>query len=80
MEALREAGAKAQASNPEAMEEAQSIYISRDDLSLCGTKEGSLCDADALVSDRYRMAGVPRPGLRPDPRTAGRAGDLRWAK
>ncbi|MCE9681653.1 UDP-glucose dehydrogenase family protein [Halomonas alkalisoli] len=49
MEALWEAGAKVQAFDPEAMEEAQRIYGSRDDLSLCGTKEAALRGADALV-------------------------------
>jgi UDPglucose 6-dehydrogenase len=49
MEALWAAGAKVQAFDPEAMEEAQRIYGDRDDLSLCGTKEACLRDADALV-------------------------------
>ncbi|AMD00465.1 UDP-glucose dehydrogenase family protein [Halomonas chromatireducens] len=49
MEALWNAGAKVQAFDPEAMEEAQRIYGSRDDLSLCGTKEAALRGADALV-------------------------------
>ncbi|RDB42148.1 UDP-glucose/GDP-mannose dehydrogenase family protein [Halomonas sp. DQ26W] len=49
MEALWEAGAKVQAFDPEAMEETQRIYGSRDDLSLCGTKEAALRGADALV-------------------------------
>lgn len=49
MEALWEAGAKVQAYDPEAMEEAQRIYGNRDDLSLCGTKEATLRGADALV-------------------------------
>ncbi|KAA0014601.1 UDP-glucose/GDP-mannose dehydrogenase family protein [Billgrantia pellis] len=49
MEALWEAGAKVQAYDPEAMEEAQRLYGSRDDLSLCGTKEAALRGADALV-------------------------------
>ncbi|MBW6392014.1 UDP-glucose dehydrogenase family protein [Billgrantia antri] len=49
MEALWEAGAKVQAFDPEAMEEAQRIYGNRDDLSLCGTKEATLRGADALV-------------------------------
>ncbi|MGR2740872.1 UDP-glucose dehydrogenase family protein [Billgrantia sp. Q4P2] len=49
MEALWQAGAKVQAYDPEAMEEAQRIYGSRDDLTLCGTKEATLRGADALV-------------------------------
>ena len=49
MEALWKAGAKVQAYDPEAMDEAQRIYGSRDDLDLCGTKEGALKGADALV-------------------------------
>lgn len=49
MEALWAAGAKVQAYDPEAMEEAQRIYGHRDDLSLCGTKEAALKGADALV-------------------------------
>ena len=49
MEALWAAGAKVQAFDPEAMEEAQRLYGDRDDLTLCGTKEATLRDADALV-------------------------------
>ena len=49
MEALWAAGAKVQAYDPEAMEEAQRIYGDRPDLMLCGTKEACLRDADALV-------------------------------
>ncbi|WP_347331312.1 UDP-glucose dehydrogenase family protein [Marinimicrobium locisalis] len=49
MEALWAAGAKVQAYDPEAMEETQRIYGSRDDLNLCGTKESALRGADALV-------------------------------
>jgi UDPglucose 6-dehydrogenase len=49
MEALWEAGAKVQAYDPEAMEEAQRLYGDRNDLLLCGTKEAALRDADALV-------------------------------
>ena len=49
MEALWAAGAKVQAYDPQAMEEAQRIYGDRDDLTLCGTKEAALRDADALV-------------------------------
>ncbi len=49
MEALWAAGAKVQAYDPEAMEEAQRIYGDRPDMMLCGTKEACLRDADALV-------------------------------
>ncbi|NVK40751.1 MAG: UDP-glucose/GDP-mannose dehydrogenase family protein [Oceanospirillaceae bacterium] len=49
MEALWQAGASVQAYDPEAMEEAQRIYGSRDDLALYGTKEAALRGADALV-------------------------------
>jgi UDPglucose 6-dehydrogenase len=50
MEALWEAGARVQAYDPEAMEEAQRLYGDREDLSLCGTKEAALKGADALVT------------------------------
>lgn len=49
MEALWQAGAKVQAFDPEAMEECQRIYGTRDDLSLMGTKESALQGADVLV-------------------------------
>lgn len=49
MEALWQAGAKVQAYDPQAMDEAQRIYGTRDDLLLCGTKESCLKGADALV-------------------------------
>ena len=49
MESLWQAGAKVQAYDPEAMEECQRIYGSRDDLILMGTKEAALTNADALV-------------------------------
>lgn len=49
MEKLWEAGAKVQAYDPEAMEETQRIYGSRDDLMLVGTKEQALSAADFLV-------------------------------
>ncbi len=49
MEALWYAGAKVQAFDPEAMEECQRIYGSRDDLALVGTKEAALKGANALV-------------------------------
>ena len=49
MEALWQVGAKVQAYDPKAMEECQRIYGERDDLILCGTKEQTLKNADALV-------------------------------
>ncbi|MDX7987178.1 UDP-glucose/GDP-mannose dehydrogenase family protein [Xenorhabdus sp. 12] len=49
METLWECGAKVQAFDPEAMQEAQRIYGQRDDLSLMGTKEAALQGADALI-------------------------------
>ncbi len=49
MEALWSAGAKVQAFDPEAMDECQRIYGSRDDLTLMGTKEAALKNADALI-------------------------------
>jgi len=49
LEALWEAGAKVQAFDPEAMEETQRIYGNRADLTLMGTKEAALANADALV-------------------------------
>ncbi|GAB3374822.1 UDP-glucose dehydrogenase family protein [Azotobacter armeniacus] len=49
MESLWAAGARVQAYDPEAMEEAQRLYGNRTDLTLCGTKEAALKDADALV-------------------------------
>ena len=49
MEKLWAAGAKVKAYDPEAMEETQRIYGSRDDLSLVGTKESALDGADFLV-------------------------------
>ena len=49
MESLWRAGARVQAYDPEAMEEAQRLYGSRDDLTLCGTKETAVRGADALV-------------------------------
>ena len=48
-EALWDAGAVVQAFDPEAMEETQAIYGTRDDLILCGTREAALRKADALV-------------------------------
>ena len=49
MEALWKAGATVQAFDPEAMPECQRIYGQRDDLTLMGTQEAALQDADALV-------------------------------
>ncbi|MFT6270739.1 MAG: UDPglucose 6-dehydrogenase [Alphaproteobacteria bacterium] len=49
MEKLWEQGAKVQAFDPEAMEETQRVYGSRPDLSLMGTKEATLNNADCLV-------------------------------
>lgn len=49
MESLWDAGASVQAYDPEAMEETQRIYGSRQDLSLMGTKEAALVGADFLV-------------------------------
>ncbi|MFU2325554.1 UDP-glucose dehydrogenase family protein [Pseudomonas sp. NFX98] len=49
MEALWHAGASVQAYDPKAMEEAQRLYGSRDDLVLAGTKEAALKNADALI-------------------------------
>ncbi|MFC0666880.1 UDP-glucose dehydrogenase family protein [Azotobacter chroococcum] len=49
MEALWQAGAKVQAYDPEALDEAQRLYGNRDDLILCGTKEAALKGAEALV-------------------------------
>uniref|UniRef100_A0A486XVZ8 UDP-glucose 6-dehydrogenase n=1 Tax=Rheinheimera sp. BAL341 TaxID=1708203 RepID=A0A486XVZ8_9GAMM len=49
IEALWQAGASVQAFDPEAMEEIQSVYGTRDDFSLAGTKEAALKNADALI-------------------------------
>lgn len=49
MEALWQAGAKVQAFDPAAMNECQRIYGRRDDLTLMGTKEAALHNADALI-------------------------------
>ncbi|RJG51639.1 UDP-glucose dehydrogenase family protein [Motilimonas pumila] len=49
MEALWEMGARVHAFDPEAMEEAQRIYQGREHLSLMGTKEAALKQADALI-------------------------------
>ncbi|WP_428241008.1 UDP-glucose dehydrogenase family protein [Gynuella sp.] len=49
MESLWEAGAIVQAYDPEAMEETQRIYGSKESLNLVGTKEAALRNADALL-------------------------------
>lgn len=49
LQELWAAGAKVQAYDPEAMQEAQRIFGLRDDLALMGTKEAALHNADALV-------------------------------
>lgn len=49
LEKLWAAGAKVQAYDPEAMEEAQRIYGSREGFKLMGTKEAAVGGADALV-------------------------------
>jgi UDPglucose 6-dehydrogenase len=50
MEALWQAGATVQAYDPEAMNECQRIYGQREDLTLMGTAESALKNADALVT------------------------------
>lgn len=50
MEALWEAGASVQAFDPEAMNECQRIYGQKDELTLMGTAEAALKNADALVT------------------------------
>lgn len=49
MESLWLHGASVRAYDPEAMEETQRIYGARSDLSLCGTKEETLKNSDALI-------------------------------
>lgn len=49
MESLWKAGAKVRAFDPEAMEEVERIYGSRDDLELVGTQDAALKGADCLV-------------------------------
>ncbi len=57
---LWEAGAKVQAYDPEAMEEAQRIFGSRDDLTLMGTKEAALHGADGLfIVTEWKSFRVP---------------------
>ena len=60
LEALWQAGARVQAYDPEAMEEAQRIYGSRDDLTLMGTKEAAVHGADALaIVTEWKSFRVP---------------------
>jgi UDPglucose 6-dehydrogenase len=49
IESLWQHGATVRAYDPVAMEETQRIYGNRNDLSLCGTKEGALKNSDALI-------------------------------
>ena len=57
---LWKAGAKVQAYDPEAMEEAQRIFGSRDDLTLMGTKEAALHGADGLfIVTEWKSFRVP---------------------
>jgi UDPglucose 6-dehydrogenase len=49
LQQLWEAGIKAQAYDPEAMEETRRIFGERDDLVLCSSADEALRDADALV-------------------------------
>jgi UDPglucose 6-dehydrogenase len=49
MEALWEAGAKVQAYDPEAMQEAERIYGHTEDLKLFGTRDAAILGADALI-------------------------------
>ncbi|ABM62942.1 UDP-glucose dehydrogenase family protein [Halorhodospira halophila] len=49
MEALWEAGARVQAYDPEAMDEAERIYGNRQDLELCDNLYDAVEDADALI-------------------------------
>jgi UDPglucose 6-dehydrogenase len=46
---LWRSGANVQAYDPKAMEQTQQLYGERDDLTLAGTKEAALKNADALV-------------------------------
>lgn len=50
MESLWQAGASVQAYDPEGMNECQRIYGQREDLTLMGTAEAALKNADALVT------------------------------
>lgn len=60
IKSLLAAGAKIQAYDPEAMEEAQRIYGTRDDFTLMGTKEAALHGADALaIVTEWKSFRVP---------------------
>ncbi len=60
IEALWQKGAKVQAYDPEAMEEAQRIYGTRDDFTLMGTKEAAIHGADALaIVTEWKSFRVP---------------------
>ena len=60
MEALWQAGAKVQAYDPEAMEEAQRLYGASDNFTLMGTKESALHGADALaIVTEWKSFRVP---------------------
>lgn len=60
IEALWKAGARVQAYDPEAMEEAQRIYGTREDFTLMGTKEAALHGADALaIVTEWKSFRVP---------------------
>ena len=64
MEALWQAGAKVQAYDPEAMEEAQRIYGVRDNLQLCGTSQAALKGAEALIiCTEWKQFWAPDFGL-----------------
>ena len=49
LEALWDAGARVQAYDPEAMDEAERIYGQREDFTLLGTRDAAVKNADALV-------------------------------
>ena len=60
IESLWKAGARVQAYDPEAMEEAQRIYGNRDDFTLMGTKEAALHGASALaIVTEWKSFRVP---------------------
>jgi len=60
LESLWAAGARVQAYDPEAMEEAQRIYGTRDELILMGTKESALHGADGLaIITEWKSFRVP---------------------
>ena len=66
IEALWAAGARVQAYDPAAMDEAQRIYGGRSELVLCGTKEAALVGADALaiVTEWQQFRAPDFDGLR----------------